>query len=73
MNRKALALAYQKAVEGFLLNLHAEGYSQSTIDVYKWGMAKFATHFPENIQDITKKHILSAYSKLRDKECAGHR
>jgi len=66
MNQKALALTYKKAVEGFLLHLHAEGYSQSTIDIYKWGLAKFVTHFPENIQDIEKKHLLLAYSALRD-------
>lgn len=67
MNQKALALTYQKAVEGFLLNLHAEGYSQSTIDIYKWGLAKFASHFPENIQEVDKNHLLSAYSSLRTK------
>ena len=67
MNQKALALSYQKAVEGFFLNLHAEGYSQSTIDIYKWGLAKFAKYFPENIRDIEKKHILSAYAALRVK------
>ena len=67
MNQRALALTYQKAVEGFLLNLHAEGYSQATIDIYKWGLAKFASHFPENIQDIRKEHLLSAFSSVRDK------
>ncbi len=67
MNQKALALTYQKAVEGFLLNLHAEGYSQSTIDIYKWGLAKFATHVPENIQEIKKEHLLSAFSSVRYK------
>ncbi len=67
MNQKALALTYQKAVEGFLLNLHAEGYSQATIDIYKWGLAKFATHVPENIQEITKEHLLTAFSSVRDK------
>ena len=65
MNQRALALTFQKAVEGFLLHLHAEGYSQSTIDIYKWGLAKFATHFPENIQEVDKNHLLSAYSSLR--------
>jgi len=67
MNQKALALIYQKAVEGFLSSLHAEGYSQATIDIYKWGLAKFATQFPKNIHDIEKKHLVSAYSALRDK------
>jgi site-specific recombinase XerD len=66
MNQKALALSYQKAVEGFLLNLHAEGYSQSTIDIYKWGLAKFATHVPENIQEIRKENLLSAFSSARN-------
>ena len=66
MNQRALALSFQKAVEGFLLNLHAEGYSQSTIDIYRWGLAKFAKHFPDDIHDIEKKHLLSAYSALRD-------
>ena len=67
MNQKALALTYQKAVEGFLLNLHAEGYSQATIDIYKWGLAKFALHVPEDIQNIEKEHLLSTFSDVRDK------
>jgi integrase/recombinase XerD len=67
MNQKALALTFQQAVEGFLLNLHAEGYSQSTIDIYKWGLSKFATHVPDNIQDIEKEHLLIAFSTVRDK------
>ena len=66
MNQRALALTFQKAVEGFLLNLHAEGYSQATIDIYKWGLAKFATYVPENIQEIKKEHLLSAFSSVRD-------
>jgi len=57
MNQRALALTYQKAVEGFLLHLHAEGYSQATIDVYKWGLAKFATHVPDDIQEIKNEHL----------------
>ena len=40
MNQKALALTYQKAVEGFLLHLHAEGDNQSTIAINKWGLSK---------------------------------
>ena len=44
MNQKALVLTFQKAVEGFLLHLHAEGYNQSTIVIYKWGLAKFAAY-----------------------------
>ncbi len=67
MNQKALALLYQKAVEGFLLNLHAEGYSQATIDIYKWGLAKFVTYVPENFQDIKKEHLVSAFSSIRNK------
>jgi len=67
MNQKALALTFQKSVEGFLVHLHAEGYSQSTIDICKWGLAKFATHVPESIQEITKEHLLSAFSSVREK------
>ncbi len=67
MNQKALALTYQKAVEGFLLHLHAEGYSQSTIDIYKWGLSKFYSHFPKYVQEVTKKHLLISYSDIRNK------
>ncbi len=66
MNQKALALSYQKAVEGFLLNLHAEGYSRATIDIYKWGLSKFIAHVPDNIQDIKREHLLAAFSSARD-------
>jgi len=66
MNQKALALTFQKAVEGFLLHLHAEGYSQSTIDVYKWGLSKSCQHIPESFHEVTKNHLLIAYSDIRN-------
>jgi site-specific recombinase XerD len=45
--QKALVLSFQKAIEGFLLYLHAEGHSQSTIAIYKWGLSKFIPYIQE--------------------------
>ena len=67
MNRKALALSYKKAVEGFLLRLYVEDYSQATFDIYKSRLAKFDPHIPDNIQEITKEHLPTAFSSARDK------
>ena len=61
MNQSTLALSFQKAVEGFLLHLHAEGYSQSTIDIYTWGLSKFIPHIPENIEEISKNDLLKTF------------
>lgn len=35
MNWSILALTYQKALEGFLLTLNAEGKYPSTIEIYQ--------------------------------------
>jgi len=68
MNRSTLVLTFQQAVEGFLLDLHAEGYSQSTIDIYKWGLNKFKPHIPIKLIDISKNDLLITYSALRSEE-----
>lgn len=65
MNQSTLALSFQKAVEGFLLNLHVEGYSQSTIDIYKWGLSKFIQYIPESIEEISKNDLLRTFSEVR--------
>ena len=66
MNQSTLALTFEKVVEGFLLNLHANGYSKATIDIYQWGLAKFATYFPAHIHEVRKEHLLATFSGLRD-------
>ena len=66
MNRSTLALTFEKAVEGFLLTLHAEGYSQSTIAIYKWGLYKLSNFTPINLQEVKKEHLLEAFSTFRD-------
>ena len=67
MNQSTLALSFEKSVEWFLLNLHAEGYSQSTIDIYKWWLAKIANLLPKNIREMKKEHLLSTFSYSREK------
>jgi integrase/recombinase XerD len=66
MNQSTLALTFQKAVEGFLLTLHAEGYSTSTIQIYKWGLSKFGEMVPENISGIRKEDLLKVFASARD-------
>ena len=66
MNQKTLAFTFDKAIEGFLLNLHANGFSKSTIDIYKWDLLKFRPYVPEDVGSISKEDLLNSFSAIRE-------
>jgi integrase/recombinase XerD len=48
-----------KALEGFSISLAADGYSQNTIQVYKWGLGIVEDYLTNpNVKEITSKDLI---------------
>jgi hypothetical protein len=57
----------EKAIQGFLISITADGYSYNTIDVYEWGL-KHLQNYLNNplVKDISDKDLILATSKVED-------
>jgi len=59
MNHRALM--YSQAVDGFLLSLRSNGYSNSTIQIYKWGLSKLPD---KQLASIRKEDLQEVFTSL---------
>lgn len=60
------AMSLSKAVEGFLIAKSAEGYSQATLNIYKWALTTMVEHLNDpEFKTITPSQIQAFYAYLQ--------